>query len=117
MTETGSRKKSKGGPSPLAPLKLPAGVKLLHTLRGHTGRIGRIAWSPDGGMLASPSADKTIRLWDAGAGECLRMIEGSGSDVYAVAFDPAGRVLASGSRDGAIKLWESSSGRLLHTLK
>src|ERR1700683_5441814 len=97
MTEPGSRKKSKGGPSPLAPLKLPAGVKLLHTLRGHTERIGRIAWSPDGRMLASPSQDRTIRLWDAGTGECLRMIEGFGSEVLAVAFDPAGRTLASGS--------------------
>jgi WD40 repeat protein len=51
--------------------KLPPGVKLLRTLRGHTGYIGRIAWSPDGRLLASPSADETIRLWDAETGEQL----------------------------------------------
>jgi WD40 repeat protein len=34
--------------------------------------IGRIAWSPDGGMLASTSGDKTIRVWNAETGECLR---------------------------------------------
>jgi hypothetical protein len=27
---------------------LPPGVKLVRTLRRHTGWIGRIAWSPDG---------------------------------------------------------------------
>lgn len=31
---------------------LPPGVKLVRTLRGHTGVIGRIAWSPDGQILA-----------------------------------------------------------------
>ncbi len=48
---------------------LPPGVKLLRTLRGHTSWIGRIAWSPDGRLLASPSDDNTIRLWDAETGE------------------------------------------------
>ncbi len=55
---------------------LPPGVKLVRTLRGHTDIIGRIAWSPDDRMLASPSADKTIRLWDVETGECLRTFEG-----------------------------------------
>lgn len=55
---------------------LPPGVKLVRTLRGHTGWIGRIAWSPDGRMLATPAADNTIRLWDAETGECLHTPEG-----------------------------------------
>ncbi len=51
---------------------LPPGVKLMRTLRGHTGTIGRIAWSPDGRMLASPSADRIIWLSDAETCECLQ---------------------------------------------
>ncbi len=44
------------------------GFTLRHTLRGRTGQIGRIAWSPDGRMLASPLRDGAIQLWDAASG-------------------------------------------------
>ena len=95
---------------------LPPGVKLVRTLRGHTGSIGRIAWSPDGRMLASPSWDNTIRLWDAETGECLRTLKGHKDSANSVAFDPTGHTLASGSHDRTVKLWEAASGRLLRTL-
>jgi WD40 repeat protein len=93
---------------------LPPGVKLLCTLRGHTDSIGRIAWSPDGRMLASPSGDKTIRLWDTKTGECFRTL-GGGLYFSCVAFDPTGRTLASGGEN--LKVWEVASGRLVRTLK
>src|SRR5437879_5803776 len=78
--------------------ELPHGVKLVRTLRGHTGWIGRIAWSPDGRMLASPSGDKTIRLWNAETGVCLHTLRGHKEEVNTVVFAPAGKILASGGK-------------------
>ena len=96
---------------------LPLGVKYVRTLQGHTDIVWRIAWSPNGKILASPSSDRTIRVWDAKSGEVLHTLERHGKEVTCVAFDREGHLLASGSQDKTIKIWEVSTGRLLRTLK
>jgi small GTP-binding protein len=81
------------------------GLTLRHVLRGHTDRIARIAWSPDGSYLASPSNDTTIRIWDARSGACVRTLHGHTGAVYSVAWSPDGRRLASGGTDYTVRVW------------
>ena len=93
------------------------GLALRHVLRGHTDWIGRIAWSPDGTYLASPSADQTIGIWDVRSGAQVRIWQGHTSGVISVAWSPDGQRLASASDDNTIRLWEIASGKQLQTLK
>jgi small GTP-binding protein len=92
---------------------IPPSFTLRHTLRGHSSSIGRIAWSPDGKMLASPSVDKTIRLWDAQTGQHLRTLKGHSETVFSICWSPDGKTLASSSDDKSIRLWDAQTGRTL----
>jgi photosystem II stability/assembly factor-like uncharacterized protein len=94
-----------------------AGVKLLNTLKGHTGWIWDVAYSPDRTMLASASGDGTVRLWDPESGENLQILRGHTEAVWRVAFPPERQFLASASWDSTIRFWDTNSGeelRILH---
>ncbi len=93
------------------------GFTLRHVLRGQMGWIGRIAWSPDGDYLASPSEDSTIRIWDVRSGESVCTLQGHASSVMSVAWSPNGHRLASASDDRTIHLWEMATGKHLQTLE
>jgi WD40 repeat protein/energy-coupling factor transporter ATP-binding protein EcfA2 len=83
-------------------------------LQGHTGSVFSLAFSPDGKMLASGSADKTIILWDVASSQQLgEPLNGHSAGVTSVAFSPDGKMLASGSADKTIILWDVASGQQL----
>lgn len=47
----------------------------LRQLKGHTGPVGPMAFSPDGKLLATGAGDGTIRLWDPQTGKEVRCLE------------------------------------------
>ncbi|PLZ57433.1 hypothetical protein CBP24_10530 [Fischerella thermalis WC439] len=56
-------------------------------------------------MLASGSADGTIKLWNIQTKEEICTLTGHTDEVYSLAFSPDGQILASGSADGSIRIW------------
>ena len=78
-------------------------------LKGHTGLVNSVVFSPDGRTLASGSHDKTIRLWDVETSQLQAILEGHTDAVNSVAFSPDGSTLASGSGDKTIRLWDMGS--------
>ena len=92
------------------------GLTLKRILRGHIDWIGRIAWSPDGKFLASPSFDNTIRIWDVATGECEVVLEQHESSVMSVTWSPDGQNLASGSADNTILIWHTSNWKQIKKL-
>jgi WD40 repeat protein/predicted Ser/Thr protein kinase len=101
--------------------------KEIRTITGHSNWVNSVALSPilsnlspQGGseeMLASGSADGTIRLWLVSTGVELLTLTGHSDSVSSVAFSPDGQLLASGSADNTIKLWQISIAREIRNFK
>ncbi|MBW4690619.1 MAG: TIR domain-containing protein [Lyngbya sp. HA4199-MV5] len=81
-----------------------ANVMERNQLDGHTDRVTSIAFSPDGKVIASSSADQTIKLWTLDGKES-RTLKGHKGFVLDLSFSPDGKTLASASSDGTVKLW------------
>ena len=75
-----------------------------------------IAFDANGRLLASCSADMTIKLWDfASSYECVKTLQGHDHNVSSVTFLPTGDILVSCSRDKTIKMWEVATGFCVRT--
>jgi WD40 repeat protein/serine/threonine protein kinase len=95
----------------------------LFTLKGHTGAVQSVAYSPDGKRLVSAGgpASPPVKVWDAQTGQELLTLK----DAYgSVAFSPDGKRLAGrssgsppGSGPGELKVWDVQTGQELLSLK
>ena len=88
------------------------------SLEGHSNVIQALpVFSPDESLLASGSADGTIKLWDLANGKELFTLSGHKAGIMNLAFSPDGTRLASASLDGTARIWnvQPQSGGELHT--
>ena len=70
------------------------------TLKGHTGRVNDVAFSPKGDRVATASADGTAIVWNVASGQVITTLAGHAGSVTGVSWSPDGLRLATSSKDG-----------------
>ncbi|UCD49457.1 MAG: protein kinase [Phycisphaerales bacterium] len=97
----------------------------LKTLRGHTGDVVALAFSPDGQRIVTGSSDQTAKVWEVTTGREFFTINDPSPGalemplpygVTWVAFSPGGKRVALASVHGTATVWDSQTGGHLLTL-
>jgi len=89
----------------------------IDVLRGHRDLVLGVAFSPDGSLLATSSADGTVRIWDVAAGTQKFVLRGPPGEKFynfsglAPAFSPDGSRLASGGWRST-PIWDLATGKI-----
>ncbi|XP_068594774.1 katanin p80 WD40 repeat-containing subunit B1 isoform X2 [Brachionichthys hirsutus] len=73
--------------------------KMLTEFTSHTASVGIVQFHPTEYLLASGSADRTIKLWDLEKFTMVGSMEGNTAPIRCICFSPDGDCLYSGAAD------------------
>jgi len=95
-----------------------AAQQTLASLTGHSKKVLDVAFVGSQKVIASSSADKTVRLWRQGAAEdapyeCAAVIEDGGEDVVAVKVHPTNDYMLTANGDGSWALYDVAQAECL----
>lgn len=80
------------------------------TLKGISPNITRVAFSPDGRLVAAGNRPGEIAVWDMASGALRHHLSGHNASITAIRFSRDGRFILSASKDGTLRLWSAGSG-------
>ena len=81
--------------------------KLTSVYRGHSHWRKALACSPNGVLMVSVDADKTVHIWNVATGENTFIYRGHMHPVNAVVWSPDGTCVASADDNGTMQIWRA----------
>jgi WD40 repeat protein len=99
----------------------PALIRIQDTATGRQERVlecsrnaaNRLAFSPDGKLLAAAGVAERLRLWDVETGEELYREAGPHDTQHTLCFSPDGRRLALCGPEKSVVLWDVAGKRVV----
>jgi WD40 repeat protein len=77
----------------------------------HNNGVEKVAFSPDGKLIATASWDETARVWDLATRQPIGPPITHRDAVRSVAFSTDGHWLATASNDRTARIWDVANGR------
>ncbi len=90
--------------------------KLLREFKAHEAPVLAMDFDASGHLVATGSADSTIKCWDVRAGHATHNFKGHSGIISTVKFHPKKLFLASGSDDCKVKVWDLKTKSCMYTL-
>jgi len=96
----------------------PGSDQAIIVLKGHTGSVKGVAFSPDNNTLASVGAETAgrLKLWRVADGSLIYSVDAHEGGASSVAFSPDGKMLATGGQDGLVRLWNATDATPIRDL-
>ncbi|CAL6314170.1 unnamed protein product [Bathycoccus prasinos] len=79
---------------------------MIFTYEGHQQNIRTCAFSRDGSLIATGSADCNVKVWNHNSGDCVSTFSDHLMPVTAVTFTTANHIVISASLDGTVRAFD-----------
>ena len=83
---------------------------------GHKAGVHCVSFNPNGTLIASGSADCTVKLWENNSSGTSVTIRGHTGPIKSVSFSFDGQYLLSGSDDKMLKIYQTATTKHLSTI-
>jgi len=100
-------------PTPTAGIPIKPSYSMIGCLEGHGAAVNAVQIFGD--EVVSASGDRTVKIWNWPAQQCIRTLVGHTKGIACVQYD--GRRVVSGSSDNEVKVFDKVSGLEVASLR